>query len=109
MRFALDPARWVSPEQWSRMTTRQRELLRMPDAVDQPRPRTTTEATGNVGVMSRSKDALYRQSGEADYDEAGSPPAGPIRQGRVNDGARRSPGPRPTPEAPVTAPFPPIR
>ena len=28
--------------------------------------------------MSRSKDALYRESGEADYDEAGSPqPARP--------------------------------
>jgi hypothetical protein len=26
--------------------------------------------------MSRSKEALYRESGEADYDEAGSPPAG---------------------------------
>jgi hypothetical protein len=25
--------------------------------------------------MSRSKDALYRESGEAEYDEAGSPPA----------------------------------
>jgi hypothetical protein len=25
--------------------------------------------------MSRTKDALYRESGEADYDEAGSPPA----------------------------------
>jgi hypothetical protein len=36
MRFALDPARWVSPEQWSRLTIRQRELLRMADAVDQP-------------------------------------------------------------------------
>jgi ectoine hydroxylase-related dioxygenase (phytanoyl-CoA dioxygenase family) len=36
MRFALDPSRWVSPEQWERMTTRQRELLRMPDSLDQP-------------------------------------------------------------------------
>ena len=36
MRFALDPSRWVSPEQWERMTTRQRELLRMPDSLGQP-------------------------------------------------------------------------
>ncbi len=26
--------------------------------------------------MSRTKEAVYRESGEADYDEAGSPPAG---------------------------------
>jgi hypothetical protein len=36
MRFALDPTRWISSAQWERMTTRQRDLLRMPDAVDQP-------------------------------------------------------------------------
>ncbi len=36
MRFAIDPSRWVSPEQWTRMTPRQRELLRMTEGVDQP-------------------------------------------------------------------------
>ncbi len=36
MRFAIDPSRWVSAEQWDRMTPRQRALLRMTDAVDQP-------------------------------------------------------------------------
>jgi hypothetical protein len=36
MRFALDPTRWIAPAQWERMTTRQRELLRMPEAIDQP-------------------------------------------------------------------------
>ena len=35
-RFALDPTRWIASEQWDRMTTRQRELLRMPDSFDQP-------------------------------------------------------------------------
>jgi Phytanoyl-CoA dioxygenase (PhyH) len=36
MRFAIDPSRWVSTEQWERMTTRQRDLLRMTDSLEQP-------------------------------------------------------------------------
>jgi hypothetical protein len=30
--------------------------------------------SGRFEFVSRSKEAVYRQSGEADYDEAGSPP-----------------------------------